>query len=130
MRVMRKLPAVASCIGLLWVIVTRVSGPSDLWHQTQPRTVSYTTAMLVHGGTNWILPVERAQAPATKPPLYNWLAAPVVRVAGFGSELAHKSPSVAALIACWALLVIVGRRLPPQDGTVGWLHEKTVLLSE
>lgn len=113
--------AIASSVGLLWVIVVRVTGPSDLWHQTQPKTVSYTTAILVHGGTQWILPVERGQLPATKPPLYNWLAAPAVALLGYGSEVGHKMPSIAALIACWALIVLIGRSLPPRDGTVGWM---------
>ncbi|QOJ18059.1 MAG: glycosyltransferase family 39 protein [Phycisphaeraceae bacterium] len=91
------------------VLVARVLGPSDVHHQTQPKTISYTTDMLVHG--RWVLPLERGMLPATKPPLYNWVAAPFVRVMGFDSTLAHKMPSVLSLIACAAVVVCLGERV-------------------
>ncbi|MEE9608696.1 MAG: hypothetical protein V3U03_13225, partial [Myxococcota bacterium] len=79
-----------SIAALVWAVAARVSGPSDLWDQTQPRTVSYTTDILVNGGSHWILPMEPGRRPATKPPLYNWMAAPAVKLLGFPSELGHK----------------------------------------
>ena len=45
--------------------------------QAQPKTVSYTTDIIANG--RWILPIELGEHKATKPPLYNWLAAPAVK---------------------------------------------------
>lgn len=101
----------AMVFGATFVIMlaARLLGPSDIHHQSQPKTVSYTIDMLVHG--RWVLPVERGALPATKPPLYNWVAAPFVRVMGFDSELAHKMPSVLALIACTLAFAWLGERV-------------------
>jgi 4-amino-4-deoxy-L-arabinose transferase-like glycosyltransferase len=121
----RRLLMASACAALLMALAARILGPSDVWDQTQPKTVSYTTDMLVNG--RWILPVERGEFPATKPPLYNWLAAPVVKLAGFASEWAHKSPSLAAFIAVWAITIWLGRRIDRRvssgigNGLVGWL---------
>jgi 4-amino-4-deoxy-L-arabinose transferase-like glycosyltransferase len=113
---------IASIAALIWVLLARVLGPSDLWDQTQPKTVSYTTDILVHGGQHWLLPIERGSLPATKPPLYNWIAAPFVKLAGFSSEIAHKFPSIIALCLCWLIIVRLGRWIDRSgDGSVGWL---------
>ncbi|MCA9290069.1 MAG: hypothetical protein KDA25_03010 [Phycisphaerales bacterium] len=101
--------AAMSLLVLVAAMVVRGTGPTDLWDQTQPKTVSYTTDVIVHG--DWVLPIERGTMPATKPPLYNWIAAPFVRVAGFASEIAHKAPSLLALLASWAMIVALGQRL-------------------
>jgi 4-amino-4-deoxy-L-arabinose transferase-like glycosyltransferase len=101
-------PLLASGAFLIGVISLQIAGPSDLFHQTQPRTISYTTDIILNG--RWLLPIERGELPATKPPLYNWLAAPSVWLSGFASEFGHKLPSVMALIACWWMTVLVGRR--------------------
>jgi 4-amino-4-deoxy-L-arabinose transferase-like glycosyltransferase len=113
-----------SITGLIWLLTARALGPSDLWDQTQPKTVSYTTDIIVHGGWHWLLPVERGELPATKPPMYNWIAVPAVRVLGFGSEIAHKLPSVVALLMCWLMVVRLGRTLDAATGadeSLGWL---------
>jgi 4-amino-4-deoxy-L-arabinose transferase-like glycosyltransferase len=111
---------VCSASALLWVVAARVLGPSDAWDQSQPTTISCTTDVIANG--NWVLPLAGTDAPATKPPLYNWLAAPVVREFGLSSEWAHKAPSLAALCACWALMVWWGRRFDlPGRGQLGWL---------
>jgi 4-amino-4-deoxy-L-arabinose transferase-like glycosyltransferase len=113
-----------SIAALIWTLTARVFGPSDLWDQTQPKTVSYTTDILVHGDTHWVLPIERGELPATKPPLYNWLAVPAVKLLGFDSEIAHKLPSVLALLLCWLVIVRLGRALGARsdgDESLGWL---------
>ncbi|MHC4108601.1 MAG: ArnT family glycosyltransferase [Planctomycetota bacterium] len=99
---------------LVWALAARVLGPSDAWDQRQPATMAYTTDILVNG--NWILPREHGERRATKPPLYNWLAVPAVKLAGFSSELAHKVPSVIALCLCWLTVVLVGRKLDADHG--------------
>jgi 4-amino-4-deoxy-L-arabinose transferase-like glycosyltransferase len=109
-----------SVLALVWVLAARMTGPSDAWDQAQPQTMSYTTDIVVNG--NWILPVRPNGEKATKPPLYNWLAAPAVRLAGFSSELAHKLPSVVALCLCWLIVLRVGSRMDPTaNGVLGWL---------
>ncbi len=121
-------------LALVWVLASRLFGPSDIWHQTQPRTVSYTTDIIVHGGNHWILPLDRGEFPATKPPLYNWLAVPAVKLLGFSSEIAHKFPSLVAMMLCWLILVRLGNRIDIDysgesrsggarsgGGIVGWL---------
>ncbi len=111
--------AVCSITALIWVLAARVLGPSDLWDQTQPRTVAYTTDIVIHG--HWLLPLADGAA-ATKPPLYNWLAVPAVTLMGLSSELAHKAPSVVALCLCWLGLVRWGSRLVGGRGrAIGWL---------
>src|SRR5688572_23431086 len=81
-----------SLLALAWALFARLSGPSDIWNQTQPRTMSYTTDMLITGGDHWLLPADSSGLRATKPPMYNWLAAPMVALLGFPSEPAHKFP--------------------------------------
>jgi len=107
----------ASITALIAALGLRAAGPSDLWDQVQPRTISYTTDIIVHG--RWVLPMERGARPATKPPLYNWIAVPAVVALGFPSEIAHKMPSVLAALACWLLVVRFGRARLGAD--VGWL---------
>lgn len=107
---------VMSGVALVWALVARSLGPSDLWDQTQPRTVSCTTDLVVNGGQHWFLPIERGELPATKPPLYNWLAAPAVRLLGFDSEIAHKMPSIVALCLCWLVVVRLGRSIDDEHG--------------
>ena len=107
----RRALVVCSILSLLWAMGARILGPSDSWDHRQPRTISYTTDILVNGGHHWILPIEQSRYPATKPPLYNWLAAPMVALIGLSSDLAHKWPSLAALCLCWAVVVRLGRRL-------------------
>src|SRR4051812_48886443 len=117
---------ICSMAALIISLTLRVLGPSDLWDNTQPKTVSYTTDILVHGGNHWILPVdyalEHGAEPATKPPLYNWIAAPLVSALGFNSEIAHRSPSILAFVLCWLCVVRVGRNIDPDPrGSLGWL---------
>jgi len=79
---------------LIGAMLLRMAGPDDLWDQTQPRTISYTTDMIVSG--RWLVPLEHGERAATKPPLYNWLAAPIVALTSFCAPWAHKAPSIIA----------------------------------
>ena len=112
----RRVTAACSIIALVWLLVARMTGPSDAWDQAQPYTTSYTTDILVNG--RWVLPQRPGGYPATKPPLYNWLAAPAVRLMGFSAEAAHRAPSIVALCLCWLVTVGIGRRL--EDRWLGW----------
>ena len=101
-----------------WLLAARITGPSDLWHQTQPKTIAYTTDVIVNGA--WILPLYDAREPATKPPFYNWLAVPAVAGLGFDSELAHKMPSVLALVGTWTTVVLAGVTIGKRVSSAPW----------
>ena len=120
-RAWSRLYAVLAVAALLCVLAGRILGPTDAWDQSQRITIAYTTDMLVNG--RWVVPAERGGKPATKPPLYNWLAAPAVAAAGYSSELAHKLPSVVALVLCFVVVVVLGRRVIPggTNNGAGWL---------
>lgn len=111
MRDLRWIDAVAWAV-MIGVVVLRALGPSDLHDQTQPRTIAYTVDLALHP-EHWALPVESGDVPATKPPMYNWIAAPFVRLTEGRSELAHKAPSVLAFLALGAIVWSIGRRIRP-----------------
>ena len=113
--------AVLAVAALLCVLAARILGPSDAWDQTQQTTIAYTTDMLVNG--RWVVPADRNGKPATKPPLYNWMAAPAVAASGYSSELAHKLPSVIGLVLCFVAVVVLGGRVIPgaTSNGAGWL---------
>jgi 4-amino-4-deoxy-L-arabinose transferase-like glycosyltransferase len=124
----RRVLVACSVLALLWVLAARVLGPSDAWHQSQPPTIAYTTDIIVNG--DWILPQAWGERKATKPPLYNWLAVPMVRLMGLACEPAHKAPSLVALCLCWLIMVRLGRWLDPTSGgMLGWLAAMCLVAS-
>jgi 4-amino-4-deoxy-L-arabinose transferase-like glycosyltransferase len=90
------------------MLTSRVIAPSALQRFDQPRTVSYTADIVVNG--RWLLPRDMFGHVATKPPLVNWMAAPVVAL-GFWQEWAVKWPMVAATLLTTALTVVIARNL-------------------
>ncbi|HMN95307.1 MAG TPA: glycosyltransferase family 39 protein [Phycisphaerales bacterium] len=109
---------VATLLMVLAVLLGRMLAPSDLWDQAQPRTVAYTADIIAHGGASWILPRDADGLGATKPPLYNWIAVPFVVLIGRPVELAHRAPSILAMLGTLAVTIAIGRRL---GRGVGWL---------
>lgn len=109
----RGLVALAAAV-LLAVLAVRMTGPWDLYDQAQPRTIAATVDMLVHD--RWLLPREGDEHALTKPPLVNWLAAPLVTVLGSGSVVAHKAPGLVAALLAWLLLLRLPRRIDPVHG--------------
>ncbi|MBT8485221.1 MAG: hypothetical protein HKO59_00935 [Phycisphaerales bacterium] len=107
----------AAAATLVWLLAARIAGPCDLYDQAQPKTIGYTTDVVVND--RWILPYSLGVEPATKPPLYNWVAAGPVAAFGFDSTLAHKLPSVLALVGTWALVLLAGWRWPGGAVTLG-----------
>jgi 4-amino-4-deoxy-L-arabinose transferase-like glycosyltransferase len=91
------------------VLGARILGPSDLHaNLDQDKTAAFTLDMVENG--SWILPVDLMGTPTKKPPLVNWIGAPVV-AAGWHTEPAYKAPSVLAGLATVGLIVWAGRRL-------------------
>lgn len=96
----RFLPFLAVTV-MVVVVLLRVFSPSDLHDQTQPKTVAYTTNIVLNitDYAHWVLPLELAEYPATKPPLYNWVAVPFVALTDGRYEWAHKVPSIFSFFA-------------------------------
>ncbi len=84
------------------MIGARIFGPSALQRQDQPRTASYTADIAAND--RWLLPRDMLGNTATKPPLVNWLAAPLLKL-GFWTEFAVKLPMLLASLATLALTI-------------------------
>ena len=110
---------------LLIMVVTRVAGPSALHRFDQPKTVAYTASMVLHG--EWLLPDDMLGRKSTKPPLVNWLAAPLVSM-GVWTEWAAKLPMLLASFATLGITVMMGRHLLSRCvETAAWATEGGLL---
>jgi 4-amino-4-deoxy-L-arabinose transferase-like glycosyltransferase len=82
------------------VILIRVTAPSDLATGDQPIQVDSILDIASRG--NWVVQHQRDGTPASKPPLYSWLAAPLVILTNSQHDFLLKLPSlVAGLILAW-----------------------------
>jgi 4-amino-4-deoxy-L-arabinose transferase-like glycosyltransferase len=103
---------IALVILIAVVVITlaaRVFGPGDLYDKDQPKTMAGSADVALNG--NWIWPRDMLREPATKPPMYNWLDAIVLKLAPRWDEWTFKLPSVAATILVAWLIVVMTRRL-------------------
>ena len=94
----------------------RVVAPSDLYDNDQPKTVAYTVDMVQHG--RWLQPRDMLERPTTKPPLYNWIGAPLLAVFG-PSEFVLKLPSVLAAAAVVLVTLAMGRWMMRAEARAG-----------
>jgi len=87
------------------VAVIRVTAPSDLATGDQPLQAAYVRDVTERG--SWIVQHLEDGTPATKPPLYNWLAALPILVFGTANEFLLKLPSLIAglltLLLTWSI---------------------------
>jgi len=104
---MKHWPYLLTLLAALILFGSRWFSPSDLFDNDQPKTVAYTVDMVRHG--HWLLPVDMLGRPATKPPMYNWLGAPIV-AAGWHNEFALKLPSTLAALLTIVLIWHIARR--------------------
>jgi len=93
--------ALATAMGL----GLRMSAPSDLYDNEQPKTVSYTADAVLHG--RWVLPRDMFGDAPHKPPMYNWLGAPIQSL-GFWGEAWLKAPAIGSGLATMALTGLGG----------------------
>lgn len=99
-------------LSLLIALGLRVLGPSDLGQNLdQSKTIAFTLDM-VHNG-RWALPRDGTGEPTRKPPMINWLGAPVIAL-GLHSEPALKLPALLSGIATALLILAAGRILLPR----------------
>ncbi len=83
-------------ISVVWAI--RSSLPSDLWKRSQPLTLRATVDVVVKD--RWVLPHTVDDLPLAKPPLVNWLSAPIVDTFGFTAWSHRVVPGFASLLTC------------------------------
>jgi len=87
------------------VVLIRITAPSDLATGDQPLQVAYIRDVVEHD--NWIVQHLEDGTPAAKPPLYNWLAAGAIAIAGRRYEVLLKLPSLIAglltLFLTWSM---------------------------
>lgn len=85
-----------------------IIGPSDLYRKDQCKTMAYTVDMVLNH--RFSLPRDVIFQPATKPPLFNWLAAIGVAITGQFGEWAQKWPSMAGAVAVAGIVFAFCRR--------------------
>jgi 4-amino-4-deoxy-L-arabinose transferase-like glycosyltransferase len=107
------LATAALCLfAVFFVYASRLCGPNDLFRKDQSKTMAYTVDIILNH--RFSLPRDPIFQPATKPPLYNWLAAAFVGPTGIYDEWAQKLPSIlgalviAKLISAWCRRNFVG----------------------
>ena len=104
-------------ISVAWAV--RSSLPSDLWKRSQPLTLRATVDVVVED--RWILPHTVDDRPLAKPPLINWLSAPVVEAFGFAA-LVSSCGSGTGRLAYLSVHAAVGPLVPCQrhGGVLSW----------
>jgi 4-amino-4-deoxy-L-arabinose transferase-like glycosyltransferase len=96
-------------VTVLIVLGARVLGPGDLYDKDQPKTMAGTADVALNG--RWVWPRDMLREPATKPPMYNWLDAAVLKLAPRWDEWAFKLPSMVAALAVAGIVISTTRRL-------------------
>lgn len=93
---------------ILIVLGARLFGPSDLYQNLdQSKTAAFTADIVLNG--RWVMPRDSTGALTRKPPLVNWIAAPVVSL-GIWEEWALKLPSILAGLATVGVTILIARR--------------------
>ena len=99
---------------IIWIValfafiaVLRIVAQSDLHEGDQPKQADYVLDIVCNG--NWIVQHHADGSIMSKPPLYNWLAAPLVML--FGAEdVFLKMPSLLAGLATALMVFDMARR--------------------
>lgn len=99
----------ALCLfAIFFVYAARLCGPNDLFRKDQSKTMAYTVDVIVNH--RFSLPRDPIFQPATKPPLYNWLAALFVGPTGIYDEWAQKLPSILGAVVIAKMISVWCRR--------------------
>jgi 4-amino-4-deoxy-L-arabinose transferase-like glycosyltransferase len=91
------------------VAAVRVAAPSDLATGDQPYQVDYIRDIVHHDA--WLAQHLANGTAATKPPLYNWLAASAVHATGSESDFILKLPSLIAGLLTLLIVWDLARRI-------------------
>lgn len=106
--------AILTVTFLVWVgfVGVRLGAPSDLMSRDQERVASYVLDIVERD--HWLWQQDTDGEFASKPPLFNWLAAAAVTASGELDRLTLSFPSIfATAISCLLLVAIAGRWLGP-----------------
>lgn len=90
------------------VAAIRITAPSDLYTGDQPKQAAYVRDIV--SNSSWLVQHELDGSVASKPPLYNWLAAAPMLVLGQENEFLLKLPSMLAAIATLFMFWDLARR--------------------
>ncbi len=116
-RMLRQWRAIALiAASLILVLAVRTTGPSDLNEVDQPLQAAYVSDILANG--HYIVQFDHQGRVATKPPLYSWTAASLIRIWGRPSEFVLKFPSVIAAFGTLLLTFLLASL---------WLEPRTAL---
>lgn len=103
------LAVAVACITL--VLGVRVLGPSALGNTTdEHKTIAFTLDMATGPASAWALPRDNTGTPTRKPPLVNWIGAPIVAL-GLHDEWALKFPALLSGVAIVLLTFFGGSML-------------------
>ena len=112
----RALPLLAALLALF--VLARASAPCDLFEADQDKQVGYVMDLLTQG--HLAVQYEVSGRIATKPPLYNWLAALAAQGLGTTSPWVMKLPSLLSAAGLVWIVFLLGRRLfGPWAGMLG-----------
>jgi 4-amino-4-deoxy-L-arabinose transferase-like glycosyltransferase len=99
---------VVALLAMLALMVTlRLIGPSDLYDNDQPKTVSYAVDVAVNGA--WLLQHEPDGSLTTKPPMYQWVGGATIGLVGRTDEWVLKLPSLLAAGVTIAVVIVLAR---------------------
>lgn len=120
-------PKTVITLTFILIALIRITGPSDMHQGDQSKQADYVVDIVVNG--NWWVHHHEGDVIASKPPLYNWLAAPVVALVGGPNDLALKWPSLLSGFLTLFLVWDIGRRLSkPRVGLYGAIFLATVAM--
>ena len=89
---------------LIWasIFLLRYAAPSDLLDKDQERPAAYMADAALNG--NWIVQVDDHGRVCSKPPVYTWVGAALILVAGQVNEFALYFPSALGVLGCCILM--------------------------
>jgi 4-amino-4-deoxy-L-arabinose transferase-like glycosyltransferase len=93
----------------LTTLAARLFGPGDLYDKDQPKTMAASADVALNN--HWTWPRDMLLEPSTKPPMYNWLDALLLKLAPGWDEWTFKLPSIAATFIIAWLIVVMTRHL-------------------
>ena len=103
-----KHPIAVILTAFLIIAAIRITGPTDMYQGDQPKQADYVVDIVVRG--NWLLQHHEGDVIASKPPLYNWLAAPLMFRSGKANDFLLKLPSLVAGLLTLLLIWDIGRK--------------------
>lgn len=95
----------------LWaaLVLVRVTAPSDLLDNDQMRPAHYALDIFINHA--WIVQTDATGDIASKPPLYNWLAAILAHAQGEVTRLSLYAPTALAVLAAALITLRLGARV-------------------